>query len=740
MQQKNFLIFILLSCAIFFLWFQLQRLIWPPPLPPPPKEKLPEPQFVASLPTQVPGLVQQLPALPGLTGAWRLATDYAVADWVARNREAWYAPPKPEPAPLAKKAPEKKPAPIPVAKRLKITLGDQDKFNIQAIVTSHGGAIQREILNKFQQADRLGRAEDHALNLIPDDPANPSFVVNHFAKIDNANPEDLVDTLGRLEWTVFEKVNGPDDSVHKVVLKANPPPVVIVDGKPYKVDITKIFTLRPGDYHIGLELRFQLDAASDKPVPFYYQLAGPMDLPVEGEWYTRVSRTAVYGWYDRKGGNPDRAEQDARQIGSQGGGRDLRRDEKENKYISFAGVVTQYFASMMVVDNDQEDRTFIAWVRPTLEWENPLNKTHFLDEITARVNAEVKLKPGVPVTQKYLLYNGPAKVRLLGDDKEVAPELVKRYEETLQLYQLTDYGKFKFWTDLIIYCTNRMHDLLWFLHKYIMPWSYGVCILMLTVMVRGVMFPLSRRQAIASAKLQAKMQELAPEIKQLEAKYKNEPMELQRAKNELMVKRGINPMAMLGSCWIIILQMPIFMGLYFALQESIHFRLAPFLWIQNLSAPDMLFEWGEKIPYISRPVDQGSSWIYLGPFFNILPICWVVLQVIQQKMMMPPAMDEQTATQQKMMKWMMVLIGFMFYKVAAGLCLYFIASGLWTIAERKFLPKAKPVPGAKPPERGKAGASGGPKPKSGPKPSNGNGALQKVKDLWEKVLKEAKKK
>jgi YidC/Oxa1 family membrane protein insertase len=141
-------------------------------------------------------------------------------------------------------------------------------------------------------------------------------------------------------------------------------------------------------------------------------------------------------------------------------------------------------------------------------------------------------------------------------------------------------------------------------------------------------------------------------------------------------------------------------------------------------------------------VDQGSSWIYLGPFFNILPICWVVLQVIQQKMMMPPAMDEQTATQQKMMKWMMVVIGFAFYKVAAGLCLYFIASGLWTIAERKFLPKAKPAtaPGAKPPERGKAGASGGPKPKSGTKPSNGNGALQKVKDLWEKVLKEAKKK
>jgi YidC/Oxa1 family membrane protein insertase len=740
MQQKNFVIFLLLAFAILFLWLPLQRWIWPPP-PPPPKEHLPEPQLVASLPLQVPGLVQQLPSFPGLTGAWRLGTDYAVADWVARHPEAWFAPPKAERPPVAKKAPEKKPPPRPPAEHREITLGDLQRFNIQLKVTTRGGAIQNLILPGFEGADRLGRAEHHALNLIPDNPANPSFAVNHFAKLDGNNPEELVDTLGRLEWTVDGVVNGPDDPVHKVVLKANPPPVVVVDGKPQTVQVTKIFTLRPGDYHVGLELRFQLDSASDKPVHFYYQLAGPNDLPVEGEWYARISRTAVFGGFDSKGGNIWRAEQTAQQIGYQGGGRDIRREE--GKYLRWGGIETQNFASMMVVDNEQDDKRFVLWGRPTLEWENPQHQNHFLDEITARLNADAELKPGVTVVHKYLLYNGPAKVRLLGQlegDRAVATELVDRYETTLHLNKLTDYGKFGFWTDLIIFFTNVMHSLLWFLRsKLLLP--YGVCILTLTVLVRGIMFPLSRRQAIASAKMQAKMQELAPEIKQLEAKYKNEPMELQRAKSELMMKRGIHPMAMLGSCWIIILQMPIFMGLYFALQESIHFRLAHFLWIENLSAPDMLFEWGEKIPYISRPVDQGSSWIYLGPFFNILPICWVVLQIIQQKMMMPPAMDEQTAMQQKMMKWMMVIIGYAFYKVAAGLCLYFIASGLWTIAERKFLPKAKPAtaPGTPPGAKGKTGPSGGAKAKPG-KPSNGNGALQKVKDLWEKVLKEAKKK
>ena len=70
---------------------------------------------------------------------------------------------------------------------------------------------------------------------------------------------------------------------------------------------------------------------------------------------------------------------------------------------------------------------------------------------------------------------------------------------------------------------------------------------------------------------------------------------------------------------MVLLQMPIFLGLYYALQESIHFRLASFVWIENLAAPDMLKWWGENIPFISRPEDQGGL-VYLGPFFNLLPV------------------------------------------------------------------------------------------------------------------------
>jgi YidC/Oxa1 family membrane protein insertase len=81
----------------------------------------------------------------------------------------------------------------------------------------------------------------------------------------------------------------------------------------------------------------------------------------------------------------------------------------------------------------------------------------------------------------------------------------------------------------------------------------------------------------------------------------------------------------------------------------------------------------------------------LGPYLNLLPIIGVILSTIQQKMFMPPPADEQAAVQQKVMQYMMVFMGLLFYKFASGLCIYFIVQSLWGFVERKFLPKAAPV-------------------------------------------------
>ena len=139
--------------------------------------------------------------------------------------------------------------------------------------------------------------------------------------------------------------------------------------------------------------------------------------------------------------------------------------------------------------------------------------------------------------------------------------------------------------------------------------------------------------------------------------------------------------------------MPIFIGLYRALQVEVELRDAPLIssgvrWCSNLAAPDMLFDWSGFMPatvnsgigFPSFPLLGGL--FGLGPYLNLFPMVTIALFLIQQKVMMPPAADEQAATQQKMMKYFMVIMGLMFYKVAAGLCIYFIASTLWGLAEQ----------------------------------------------------------
>ncbi len=167
-----------------------------------------------------------------------------------------------------------------------------------------------------------------------------------------------------------------------------------------------------------------------------------------------------------------------------------------------------------------------------------------------------------------------------------------------------------------------------------------------------------------------------------------------KAQQELYRKHNFNPFS---GCLVLLIQLPIFMGLYRSLMVDIELRDAPLItpvvrWCSNLAAPDMLFNWRPFLPeYITT---TGSGIFFLGPFFNVLPILTILLFIWQQKQFMPPPADEQAAMQQKVMKYMMIFMGILFFKVASGLCIYFIASSLWGLGERKFLPKTVPATGA----------------------------------------------
>ena len=205
--------------------------------------------------------------------------------------------------------------------------------------------------------------------------------------------------------------------------------------------------------------------------------------------------------------------------------------------------------------------------------------------------------------------------------------------------------------------------------------SYGVAIICLTVLVRCCMFPLSIKQARSAAK----MQELQPEMAALKEKFGKDREKMARAQMELYSKHNFNP---LGGCMLVFVQLPVFMGLYQALSNAVDLRSAKFLWIDNLAAPDALFDLPFRVPFV--------GWNQ----FNLLPILTIVLFIVQQKMLMPPPTNDEEALRNKMMNFMMVFMGFMFYKVPAGLCVYFIASSLWGLGERKLLPKAQKKTGS----------------------------------------------
>jgi YidC/Oxa1 family membrane protein insertase len=668
--------------------------------------------------------------------------------------------------------------PVTQAKQI-ISIGDADPdspFHLFVQLDPLGAGVRKIILNKFQQATEGGLPAGERLALVPA-AANlhePSFVLYHYAP-DDTKVEHPLDTLGRRVWNVVKQ---GDKDIREEQVDGKRQQTVAFRTEVQGVTITKTYSLTEGEYHLGLTVDLERPPAEDKgkkatarEIKFRYQLTGAKGLPIEGKWYTTTHRHAMIGTLDTRGGFY-RDIQDLRQISIWGGGN--RVDATPGQTIRYAAVAVQYFASVIVVDEEQEDQRFLYGARPTLEtalargkvkggnvrapdrltiqsedgkhqetifipenlrdelfglkegtpvsviyrpltWNEQTKQTYKVavslhvgdragevhaileDDITVRVTTDaIELKPGSKVSHHYLLYHGPVKPSLLGQltgEKAVAPELVERYSNQLQLNTMTDYhspgmfGSFFHWigwTWVLIQCTNLMHRVLGWLHMLVA--SYGLCIILLTVMVRGMMYPLSRKQALMSVKMQV----LAPELKKLQEKYKDDKQALGMAQWDLYRKHGVNP---LGSCWVLLLQMPVFMGLYYALQESIQFRLAPFwpTWVKNLAAPDMLFRWGESIPLISRPEDYGG-FLYLGPYLNILPIIAVALMLVQQKMMMPPPTDEQQAMQQKMMKYMMIFMGLMFYKVAAGLCVYFIATTLWGFAERKLLPKSKLSP------------------------------------------------
>lgn len=202
---------------------------------------------------------------------------------------------------------------------------------------------------------------------------------------------------------------------------------------------------------------------------------------------------------------------------------------------------------------------------------------------------------------------------------------------------------------------------------YSLTGNFGVAIILLTVIVRGVMFPIAQKQFASMAQMRA----VQPKMKALQERYKDDKPKLQGEMAKLYKDEGVNPLA---GCLPIFLQIPIFFALYKTLMVAIEMRHKPFaLWIHDLSAPDplMILNGFGLLPF------TPPSFLSLGILALLLGITmWL------QFRLNPAALDPVQQQVFSIMPWMMM---FVMAPFASGLLIYWITSNLLTVAQQQYL-------------------------------------------------------
>lgn len=274
-----------------------------------------------------------------------------------------------------------------------------------------------------------------------------------------------------------------------------------------------------------------------------------------------------------------------------------------------------------------------AWI-PSTTYQKDLY-VEMLEKNQYRVGVKSKLEPigvGQEKTESLKLFVGPQEESVL---ESIAPglELVK------------DYGWLTILAKPIFWLLEKIHGIVN---------NWGWSIILLTVLIKLLFFPLSA----ASYKSMAKMKLVQPRLMEMKERFKGEPQKLNQAMMEMYRKEKINP---LGGCLPVVVQIPVFIALYWVLLASVEMRGAPWLgWIQDLSQPDTLFG------------------VWFGAPIGLLPIIMAISMFIQVKLNPTPP----DPLQAKLMMYMPLIFSIMFFFFPSGLVLYWVVNNILSIAQQ----------------------------------------------------------
>lgn len=267
------------------------------------------------------------------------------------------------------------------------------------------------------------------------------------------------------------------------------------------------------------------------------------------------------------------------------------------------------------------------------------------------------LQPGQKVVRRHTIYAGPKEYRQL-----------KTSDKQLDL--VMDF------TGITGICAKALLLLLNAVHSLI-P-SYGASIVVLTILIKLAFWPLTN----ASTRSMKRMSTLQPQMNAIREKYKNDPAKMNQKTMEFMKEHRINPMA---GCLPLLLTFPVFIGFFFMLRTAIELRGESFLWCCDLSRPDSVY----VVPGMGFIPLLGIPGIGLP--LNIMPLLYLATAWWQSTL--TPVSPQMDPAQQKMLKYMPVFFGVLFYNYSAGLTLYWTTQNLMTILQTK-ITKSNEGPGS----------------------------------------------
>ena len=387
------------------------------------------------------------------------------------------------------------------------------------------------------------------------------------------------------------------------------------------VQVSKIYTFHRDSYAIDVNFDIKNNGTSPVAYDAMYRMLRDGSTPEGESWFVQsYTGPVVYTSESKYQKVPFQDLDDDAQTGKD------TADYQRKTADGWVGIIQHYFVSSWILN--RKDTASVCG--DNVENCNMVlrKRTDGLYEAGVRVNAPATLAAGQSSVLPMTLYVGPA------EHNRIAP-LAENFELS------KDFG-------MLHVFASPLFSLLNWLHGFVGNWGWAI--ILLTIIVKAVLFPLTN----ASYKSMAKMRAVAPRLNELKAQYGDDRMKMQQEMMALYKKEKINP---LGGCLPMLIQIPVFLGLYWALFNSVELRQAPWMgWIQDLARPD--------------------------PWF-VLPII-MALTMWFQTTLNPPPSDPMQA---KMMKIMPLVFSFMFFFFPAGLVLYYVVNNILSIAQQWFINK-----------------------------------------------------